>query len=511
MNRRRFVAALAAAGSGAGGPLASLLDLPPGRPMPPGHRGTPGLPSPPAGDPSAAAGAVLQAPAGITGVDYFPVYYPWYVGPQNWLVNGDYHAALGRYSSQQRDIIAQHLSWLEGNGGAGFTLNWHGAAGFTHRTVEQHFIPELGNFPGQEFCIHYDPYIRWGLPMPDFSRDAAAAATWRADARHMARAFMPHPQHARIDGLPIVFVYVARAIEGLANIEAFVDIMRDEAAAAGHPGVYVVLGEVWWIPTNETPENLEIIRSTRAPRTRLCDAVYSYNLATEPVHDRIWRGNVRTFMGEAGRVYKDYRNLMNQRGAADRQVITTLMPHFDNTLLRAFEGGPPGMNMGPWRGFAGIDYADDLTVMFHRLATSFEPVRGSRTLMVVTSWNEWPERSAMEPSAFGIDKDGLPTPGDAYLTALGQAVATFGQPRDPVVRPGVAGRQRAGAPETGRDDPGEPPGGAGEAGGTDPLEAIETALDLSGLTAARTEHVTERDITGGRARFRRLMAEAAGG
>jgi hypothetical protein len=504
MNRRRFLtAALAAAGGSAAGPAGGAA----GRLLETMTTRRPGDgSSAPGNSPSRHA----QAPAGITGVDYFPVYYPWYSGPQKWLVNGDYLPALGGYASRQRDVIAQHMGWLGSNGGAGFTLNWHGPAGFTHQTVEQYFIPELANFPGQEFCIHYDPYIRWGLPMPDFSRDAAAAATWRADARHMARAFMPHPQYARVDGRPIVFVYVARAIEGPANIEAFVDIIRDEAAAAGHPGVYLVLGEAWWIPVNETPENLEIIRSTRAPRTRLCDAVYSYNLATEPVHDRVWRGNVRSFMGEAGRVYKDYRNLMDARGAADRRVITTLMPRFDNTVLRVFEGGPPGMNMGPWPGYAGIDYQQDLTVIFHRLATSFEPVRGTRTLMVVTSWNEWPERSALEPSAPGIDKDGLPTPGDAYLTALGRAVAGFGQPRDPVLR--VGGRMPTGASPAHRDEWGEPPPGddsarppyrIAEPEPVDPLEAIATALDLSGLTAERTEHVTERDITGGRVRFRR--------
>jgi hypothetical protein len=349
-------------------------------------------------------------------------------------------------------------------------------------------VPRLADFPGQEFCIHYDPYIRWGLPMPDFTADQAARALWRADARTITRNFMAHPQYARVGARPLLFVYLSRAIEGLDNLEAFIDIARAEAAAAGHPGIYLVLGEVWWIPTDETPVNIEIIKSVRAPRTRLGDAMFSYNLATEPVHGRIWRGNIRTFLGEAGRVYKDYRNLMDARGAADKQVITTLMPRFDNTVLRADQGGPPGMNIGPWRGYGGVDYRQDVNAVFRKLSTSFEPVRDGRTVVVVTSWNEWPERSALEPSAGAVDKDGLQTPRRDYLDALRDAVAAYPQPADPIFRAGGALGTRPAAA----------------------LEDVDMALDLSALKAEDTEKVGLRDVTGGRARYRASLRAGSG-
>jgi hypothetical protein len=440
---------------------------------------------------AAAADASPQTPAGVTGIDYFPVYYTWYSAPRRWNANPDYLPALGRYRSDERSTIAQHLGWLEANGGAGFTVNWHGPEGFVHQTLQDHFIPEIGSFPGLEFCTHYDPFIRWGLPMPDFSRDQAAAALWRGDARHIARSFMSHPQYARVNGRPLLFVYLARAIEDLANLEAFVEIVRDEVAGAGHPGVYLVLGEAWWIPANETPVNLEIIRSTRALRARVGDAVYSYNLATEPVHDQIWRGNIRTFLGEAGRVYKDYRNLMDARGAAGRQVITTLMPRFDNTVLSQLEGTPPGMNIGPWRGHAGFDFERDVAAVLDKLRTSFEPVRGNRTLMVVTSWNEWPERSALEPSSAGTDKHGIPAPEDAYLTAIGRAVAAFPPPNDPELRSGGLSTSRRRDLADRADEL---------------LREVDVALAMSGLTSAHTEKVTLRDVTGGRRAYRSQLA-----
>ncbi|HEX9699778.1 MAG TPA: glycoside hydrolase family 99-like domain-containing protein [Acidobacteriota bacterium] len=492
MNRRRLLlAALAAAASDpafvAGSASATGSD--------PASAAADGPVSTGEGIRAAAPDALPQAPVGVTGIDYFPVYYTWYSEPRRWNANPDYLPALGAYRSDQRSTIAQHLGWLDANGGAGFTVNWHGPEGFVHQTLQDHFIPEIGGFPGQEFCIHCDPFIRWGLPMPDFTRDQTAAVLWRGDARHIARSFMSHPQYARVNGRPLLFIYLARAIEGLDSLEAFVEIVRDEVAEAGHPGVYLVLGEAWWIPANETPVNLEIIRSTRAPRTRVGDAVYSYNLATEPEHERIWRGNIRTFLGEAGRVYKDYRNLMDARGAADRQVITTLMPRFDNTLLRRLEGGPPGMNIGPWRGHAGLDFERDVAVVLDKLSTSFEPVRGDRTLMVVTSWNEWPERSALEPSFAGTDKDGLPAPRDAYLTALGGAVAAFPPPNDPGLRPGGLSTSRR----------------RGLADRADALlQEVDVALDMSGLTSEQTENVTLRHVTGGRVAYRAQLAAGVG-
>lgn len=393
-------------------------------------------------------------------------------------------------------MIARHLDWLQANGGAGFAINWHGPAGFVNDTLQQHFLPAISGFPGLEFCIHYDPYIRWGLPMPDFTRDAAAVATWRADARYMARSIMPHPRYAHVDGRPLLFVYLTRAIEGLSNLESFVDIARDEAARAGHDGVYLVLGEIWWIPTDESPVNIEIIRSIRAPRTRVGDAVYSYNLATEPERERVWEGNIRTFLGEAVRVYEDYRNLMNERGAGSRQIITTLMPRFDNTVLRMLQGGPPGMNIGPWRGYGGVDFEEDVAVILEKLSTSFERVRGSSTIALVTSWNEWPERSALEPSRAGIDKDGLPTPRDAYLAGLGNAVAAFPPPRDPALR-----RDSPSAPHTGRrSDP--QPRHTLEERAVSALQAVEAALQASSLTARQTEHVNVWQVSGGRVAYR---------
>ena len=435
-----------------------------------------------------------QTPMGVTGIDYFPVYYAWYSKPERWLTNPDYSPALGKYRSDQTSVIARHFDWLQANGGAGFTINWHGAEGFINDTVEQRVIPEISNHPGQEFCIHYDPFIRWGLPMPDFTTDAAARQTWRDDARHIARSFMPHPQYARVGAKPLLFVYLTRAIEGLSNLQAFVEIARQEAAAAGHSGIYLVLGEAWWIPTNEHPINIEIIRSRRAPRTRVGDAVFSYNLATEPVHELIWKGNIRTYLGEAQRVYKDYRNLMDERGAADKAVITTLMPRFDNTVLRVLEGGDPGMNIGPWQGYSGHDFEEDVSVVLDKLTPSFEPLRGTRTIMVVTSWNEWPERSALEPSTAGIDKDGIAAPLDDYLVGLGRAVAAFPRPNAPILRPGSwfapAERFDEGAEEL--------------------LEAIDVGVDMAGLTAAQTERVTQADVSGARVPFRALLAAGRG-
>ena len=421
---------------------------------------------------------------GVTGIDYFPVYYTWYSGPKQWVTNSDYFPALGKYRSNQRAVIDNHLGSLEDNGGAGFTVNWHGPTGFHHDALVNHFLPELRNHPGQEFCIHYDPFIRWGLPLPEFGSDAQNAATWRADARYMARSLMSDPQYARVDGRPLVFVYVTRAILRLRDLRAFVDIARQEAQDAGHSGLFLVLGEVWWIPTDVGPIDLEIIRARRAPRTRLGDAVYSYNLATPPELDKIWRSNIRTFMGEAGRVYKDYRNLMDNRGAPRVPVITTLMPRFDNTVLRAQAGKPAGSQIGPWLGHGGVDYKADVAVGLQKLSPSFEPVRGDRTIVVVTSWNEWPERSALEPAMPGVDKDNLPRPNDDYLVGLGQAVAGFSAGRpEPALRPEWrADRER------------------------EALESVALGLELASLGPERTERVTADQVSESRWFYRALIA-----
>ena len=92
------------------------------------------------------------------------------------------------------------------------------------------------------------------------------------DIAHIAERYFDHPNYLRIDGRPVLFVYLTRVLSRNGTLAEVVEAMRATAREAGHD-IYIVGDEVFGQP----PTSSEAIR--------LLDAVTNY-------------GRVRQYGGE---------------------------------------------------------------------------------------------------------------------------------------------------------------------------------------------------------------------
>lgn len=280
-------------------------------------------------------------------------YYTWY-GPNNHWSNG-YRGTptLGEYDSKDPAVIEQHVEWAANNGIDWFNATWWGPESYSARTLENHVAPALAG-TDVEFSVLYEPKGRFDYDEPtvDFD-DRENREILATDLEHVAAEMVDNPNYLRIDGKPVLYVYIARTFTG--DVQgAF-----EEAQARAGTKFYLV-GDYG--------------RTAQLPNP-VFDAVSPYNMyrPVEGVNDG--------FVDYVDRTYEGWHLLARE---ADFEFIPLVLPGFDNTEANWAPDGQPVLNRSPERYRALCEVA--------RRYMSEE-----REMALITSFNEWHEFTSVEP------------------------------------------------------------------------------------------------------------------
>ena len=317
--------------------------------------------------PGAGAGDALHVSA---------YYYPWYGQDgrhwdEGYPGRGTAAApALGEYSSRAEATIRQHLDWSRSYGIDNWICSWWGPGSWEDETLIHHVLPALAEAEsGTTFAVLYEAEGLLGLdPERGIEFDEEKTEAFVSHFRHLAEHYFSHPACQRIDGRPVVHLYLARAFSGeweraLARVRAVVEI---RGAA-----LYLVGDEVYW----GDPDPGRLARY---------DAVTAYNMHGPPTYAgaKDWSD----FLRDCGIVYRRHREAAAAKGVA---FLPGVMPGFDSggrhyTIPRAIRpGAGPDSTLEAFLQLA----ADTLDPQFPALA--------------VTSFNEWHEGTQLEPSQAG--------------------------------------------------------------------------------------------------------------
>lgn len=294
-------------------------------------------------------------------------YYPWYGQSRdwrNWLRKVPGRPLLGEYNSEDAGVINQHVEWAREHGINWFSMSWAGPAGEHHAgyhddVLKNHFLEaELGD--QIQFSILYESItqLRSSESGPVNFDEEAVREKLRGDFEYLEEAYFDLPTYVTVGDRPLVFIYATFNFAGAVG-----DAFR-EAKDAIDAEPYLVAD-----------------RTFHEPWMGEFDAVTAYSHYRPSVVE-----------GASFSDFVDYVETETRTGAfATREAglgyIPNVMPGMNDTLVPGRDN--PVLERDP-EGFREM------------CRTALDYVDGDLDAVLVTSFNEWPEYTSVEPAeSFG--------------------------------------------------------------------------------------------------------------
>lgn len=319
-------------------------------------------------------------------------YYVWY--PEN-FAHGTLRGALrppqrpflGEYDSRDPRVAERQIELAASHGIDFFTVDWWPGRPRQNEAIDAGLLAAR-NLDRLRFCIFYEtadlapPGSPHGIVFDD-----AVKERFVGDLRTIARRYFDHPRYLRVGGRPVVVLYVTREVRG-----RFPQAMREARAALGALGydAFVIGDEIFWavVAADEDPgAPPRVTGDPQLARIRLFDAITAYNLyiGDRPRHRGY--GARSKFVGDAAKLLRRYRD------ASAVPIVPGIIPGFNDRGTRLDEDH----FAIPRRWSEGAAEGSFLAEALERIGKPFVDRRVD--MLLVTSWNEWNEDTAIEPLA----------------------------------------------------------------------------------------------------------------
>ncbi len=313
---------------------------------------------------------------------------------------------LGRYSSLSPAVAEQHISWAVEAGIQFFTLNWWPDRPELNEAIVKGFLG-ASNLARFRFCIFYDSTGLGYIEGKGIVFDVATKDLFVSSMAKVARSYFGHPSYLRVRGRPVIVLYLTRTMRGL-----LAQAMREMRAALRTEGYdpFVIGDEIFWIIAQASDDPAAPLIMTGEPqvsRIRLFDAITAYNLYdSSRLQDRGY-GATSRFVPEAAMLYRRYRKV------GQVPIVPTVLPGFNDRAVRPHADHYVIPRRWEPNAAEGSFFAESL----ERIAKPL--VDRDLRMVLITSWNEWNEDTAIEPAAPAPpttrDRDGVAfTQGYAY-------------------------------------------------------------------------------------------------
>ncbi len=316
-------------------------------------------------------------------------YYPWYF---NDFHGGQYlrrhlvppqEPNLGQYNDRDESIIKQHLSWSRYAGINLWVTSWWGPGSREDVTILNSILqhPDLGDF---KIALFYETEGRTSS-FTDYS-------SLGTDITYLTEHYFGHPNYMKIDGKPVLFIYLTRVLSARGTLQKSLDTIR-KAASDANFSLYIVGDYVFGSPPN-VPGDISLL-----------DGVTNYD---------VYGSMDATGYATQTKVDLYFANQASWKllaDSADVAFIPAVTPGFNDRAVR--NGHAPLSRK--------LDNNQEFGSLFRVMIQKAKNLTDSSIdrLIMVTSWNEWHEDTQIEPvkPAPTTNLDDSKT-GDAYTNKL---------------------------------------------------------------------------------------------
>ena len=312
--------------------------------------------------------------------------------------------ALGRYHSDDPAVAEQHIEWASAAGIDFFTIDWWPSRPEQNANALSGLL-EAENIGDIDVAVFYE---LWDLGFDPgrgtTQMDPATVDRFADDMEALAATFFDHPSYLRVDGRPVVILYLSRTMAG--DVAGAVAAARARLATLG-VDVFFIGDEVFW--TEPRPERL-----------RLYDAITAYNLYSSDMPQHRGYASESTLVADQLALYEAHRASVG----GEVPLLPAVFPGYNDRGVRPSLGHfAIPRRWAPDQGEGTL-----LREMVDRIG---RPLLDPRLpMMFVTSWNEWNEDTAIEPlapspstSSDRSESDTVFTDGYAYAGGADQLLA----------------------------------------------------------------------------------------
>lgn len=214
-------------------------------------------------------------------------------------------------------MVNHHLRWANYYGVSLFVSSWWGAGSFEDITTRDYLLTgsNLGNVQLALFCESLGLLQRLDGNSIPFVEGGANEQQLKSDFAYMATKYFDHPNYLKIDGMPVVFLYVTRVCAG--NYQQAFENPREHIRQFSY-AVYLVGDEVFWADPN-------------IDRIGKFDAIIAYNMHGPSQYNGY--PDDTCFIAGVEQVYKRYQKACK---SCQRKVdlIPGIMPAFNDRGVR---------------------------------------------------------------------------------------------------------------------------------------------------------------------------------
>jgi hypothetical protein len=325
------------------------------------------------------------APRPLVGAHYYH-WYPgnWSAGTLRAQLDPPQQPRLGAYDSMDTAVAEQHIEWASEHGIDFFTLDWWPV----HHQENQASIPrfvQARNIDDVSFTIFYET---WDLSF-DPARGYAdmdlpgVRQAFVEDMAQLADQYFDHPSYLRVDGRPVVILYLTRVLVG--DVAGALAEARAMWRQLGYDP-YVIGDEVFWrVTADRRPASFTT--TPQASRIRLFDAITAYNPYESSQLSHAGYGAESRFVPDVNDLYQRYRDATD----GEVPIVPDVLPGYNDRGVR------PTLDhyVIPRAWAPGAEEGTFLAEMLRQVADRWIDPRAP--MVMVTSWNEWNEDTGIEP------------------------------------------------------------------------------------------------------------------
>lgn len=357
---------------------------------------------------------------------YYYLWYPRHFQKERYLrrvLDPPQTPVLGIYRSEDPETVEKQIAWCSRFGIDFLAVSWWPNRPVLDRTLRAGLL-EAENLADIRWCIFYETQdlgIDWASGTIIWTEQKIARLL--ADLHSFADDYFPHPAYLKIDGRPVIILYLTRNFHG--SGAEVLGRVREEMRQRG-VDLFIIGDEVFWKVAAAGPDQSAPPTWTEIPqksRIELFDAISSYNMYESRRHDHQGYGSQSRYLSEVEEKYGQYR-----AAAGDRTVfIPNLIPGYNDRPYRIRRDHYPI----PRQWAKGEAEGSLFSIAFDRLGLNF--VDSKLPIILITSFNEWIEDTAIEPlsPAPPTDRD-LSPEGD--LCTRGYSYPGFGQTYLEIIR-----------------------------------------------------------------------------